>query len=284
MKQAPTLQFAIDILDPSKLNSLPRINYLTARRTSKSYLEIGVNKGETFLNVKMPVKVGVDPDFKFDWQAAQGNGTQLMQVPSDEFFADLASGGPMAQAILKDMPGGKITFDIIFIDGLHTFEQSYRDFENSLAYAHENTVWILDDTVPSNPYSALPDMEFSMKIREAASYPLIDWCGDVYKTVFAIHDNHPEFSYCTLMGFNPQTVLWRSEPQKRKPAFSCMEEIDRQGYFDIFKHAELFVPVPDEEFPLLLGKQLTPGDYKSDTLWQRLVYMNLLYFRPKEFL
>lgn len=277
----PVSRFIVDVKNPSILNSVPRIKLIAYKTGAQRFLEIGVNKGATFLNVDLPYKAGVDPAFQFDWQSANTGPSALFQTGSDEFFADLKSGGPQARALKTAWPQGELTFDIIFIDGLHTFAQSWRDFENSLAYAHEGTVWILDDTVPSNPYSAWPDYAFSLEVRKEARFPLTDWCGDVYKTLFAIHDRHPEFSYCTLMGFNPQTVIWRA-PQQRKPAFSSLEEIDRLSYFDIFKHAELFVPVPDEEFPLLLGKAPRPEDYRSADLWRRLVYLDLDRFAPKE--
>lgn len=285
MKNSSIAQFIVATKNPNILNTVPRIEYIASRINAETYLEIGVNKGETFLNVNLPYKVGVDPAFQVDWQKEHHGGSFLFQTTSDDFFADLKNGGAQAQELKKAWPRKDMTFDIIFIDGLHTFDQSFRDFKNSLAYAHENTVWIIDDTVPSNPYSAWPDMDFSLKVRELSGFVVTDWCGDVYKTLLAIHDKFTDFSYCTLMGFNPQTVLWKCPAsKKRKAAFTSLEEINRQGYFDMFSHAELFIPVPDQEFPLLLGKELHPDDYKSEDLWERLIYVHLEKLMPKEYL
>ncbi|HET6197695.1 MAG TPA: hypothetical protein VFE12_18170, partial [Acetobacteraceae bacterium] len=82
-----------------------------------TYLEIGVNKGETFHSLGNCQKIGVDPAFLFDVNAYQGNpDIGLYQISSDEFFGRL--------------PAGKGRFDVIYLDGLHTFEQTLRDFLN----------------------------------------------------------------------------------------------------------------------------------------------------------
>lgn len=179
-----------------------RIKRLAAMNNARNYLEIGVFTGTTFVAVELPYKVGVDPCFKFDTKQYEAVGTTFCPVTSDEFFAQLAAPGKLS-GITSANPGEAVTFDIIFIDGLHTFEQSYKDFENSLAYAHDKTIWIIDDTVPSDPYSALPDQARCNAYREQAGVNSRAWHGDVFKTVFAIHDRHPEMAYCTPMGGNP---------------------------------------------------------------------------------
>jgi hypothetical protein len=90
-------------------------------------------------------------------------------------------------------------FDAIFIDGLHTFEQSYRDFIHSLRYAHDKIVWIIDDTVPNDPYSALPDFTQCAEYRILAGIFSGSWHGDVYKTAVAIHDRHEDFFSARLL-------------------------------------------------------------------------------------
>ena len=77
-----------------------------------SYLEIGCDRNQSFSNIKIEKKVGVDP--------VEG-GTHKMT--SDEFFN-----------INKDM------FDIIFIDGLHEYYQVIKDIENSLNFLNDNGV------------------------------------------------------------------------------------------------------------------------------------------------
>lgn len=255
---------------PEAFSTPSRVHILAKTFNAERYLEIGVATGKTFFAVDMPYKVAVDPDFLFDPEERKQPGTAFFPQPSDDFFADLRARPADAPALVPGMPGDGVVFDIIFIDGLHTFEQSFRDFENSLAFAHENTIWIIDDTVPIDPYTAIPDQGRSRALRHAAGLKGRPWHGDVFKTVFAIHDAYPEFSYCTLTGGNPQTVLWRTERSDRKPVFSSFEEISRLGYFDMLDHAGLMMPVADSMLLSLLGQRLAPHLYENGDAWKKL--------------
>ena len=42
------------------------------------------------------------------------------------------------------------SLDLVYLDGLHTFEQTYRDLCNTLMHAHPATVILVDDTVPTS--------------------------------------------------------------------------------------------------------------------------------------
>ena len=187
-----------------------RIEYIAKLINAKNYLEIGVNRGDTFFNVNLQNKIGVDPAFKFIPENRLHDGVAFFQMPSDIFFEHWKAGNKNYDIIA--MPDYVIpdTFDIIFIDGLHTFEQSLRDFENSLQFSHDTTVWVLDDTIPSDPYSAEPDCALSQSARKAAGIADGTWQGDVYKTVLAIHDQYTNFSYLTLISGGPQTIIWKS--------------------------------------------------------------------------
>ena len=68
----------------------------------KSYLEIGCFKNETFDKINIDKKIGVDP-------VSGGN----IKLTSDEFFKINSE-----------------TFDIIFIDGLHIYEQVRKERKN----------------------------------------------------------------------------------------------------------------------------------------------------------
>ena len=164
-----------------------------------------------------------------------------------------------------------LPFDVIFIDGLHTFEQSLRDFENSLEYAHDHTFWLMDDTVPCDAYSALPDMDMASFKRKRAGLKVGPWHGDVYKTIFAIHDKHPEISYCTLVSGNPQTILWRSKGNRRQPIFGSMGEIDKIDYFGMLQHGKLLMPVEDGQLADLIGKAVSPMSDAHPYSWRALI-------------
>ncbi|SHN65184.1 class I SAM-dependent methyltransferase [Desulfovibrio litoralis] len=269
------------IPNKNKSHSTVRIHTLSERYDAIKYLEIGVCTGDTFLNVDMPYKVAVDPNFQFEHQQYATDNIKFFPVTSDDFFNSLAENSLELPSIFKNNNDEKITFDIIFIDGLHTFEQSFRDFENSLKYSHENTIWIIDDTVPCDPYSAIPDMSFSLESRAQACISGKPWHGDVFKTVFAIHDKHPEFSYCTLMGANPQTVVWGAKKEERKPVFSSLEEINKLNYFDMLKHAALLMPVTDDMLLDMAGLTINPIQHGTSDTWKKLIYSQVTYLERK---
>src|SRR4051812_7282923 len=105
-----------------------RLNALAKIISASTYLEIGVAKGETFTRVDVPYKVGVDPKFRFNTSECSDENVIFYEVTSDLFFSELASEhGP---------------FDLIFLDGLHTFKQTFQDFCASIRYSHANTVWL----------------------------------------------------------------------------------------------------------------------------------------------
>ena len=214
-----------------------RINGIIRKTGAARYLEIGVCEGTTFFAVDAPFKVAVDPDFRFDISEHEADGTYFFPLPSDEFFAVFEA----SQAAERLRNGGAVPlFDVIYIDGLHTFEQAYRDFINSCRYAHEKTVWIFDDTVPNDPYSALPDLDLCAKYRAMAGVASESWHGDVYKAVLTLHDRHKDIFYRTLLdGRKPQTVAWRAAGRASARADSCtsFEAIGELGYFDMAERA-----------------------------------------------
>lgn len=233
-----------------------RINRLARLRNSRTYLEIGVACGNTFFNVDLPHKTGVDPRFAFNAPAMVGSNEFLIEATSDAFFQRLPQ-------IQQQLYGAPTLYDIIYIDGLHTFEQTIKDFVHTLPYSHQGTIWIFDDTVPSDPYSALADSVRSLLFRHVAGLAGASWHGDVYKCVFALHDYFAEFSWCTPTDAgNPQTVVWRTpQPTTRPRLLPDMASIKALGYFDLLTMAHMLNPVPDETLLEQLG---TPFHYQPE--------------------
>ena len=215
-------------------HSVRRINALAAAIGAKTYLEIGVSRGDTFFSIDVPRKIAVDPDFQFDWQAEQKENVVFNQVTSDEWF-------------LKCDVSRK--FDLIFLDGLHTFEQTFRDFCNSLAVAHDRTVWLIDDVVPTDPYSAWPERLEAVRLRKKTfGLDVRGWQGDVFKVVFMIHDFFPMMSFRTInSNGNPQTLVWKAPRSNFKPLFNSAEAVSRLTFFDFQRHFDVMHPGTEQE-------------------------------------
>jgi hypothetical protein len=179
---------------PDFPETLRRINYLVDELRLKRYLEIGLGNGGTFDNVTAPHKVGVDPH---PWNSSvkELDGVQL--ITSDEYFS-------------RDWSSG-IKFDLILLDGLHTAEQTYRDFVNSLHYSHVKTIWLIDDVIPNDQYSAIPDNAEAIRQRKAAGIADTAWHGDVYKVVWMIKSFHNNMVLRTFTGTQPQSLVYFSD-------------------------------------------------------------------------
>jgi hypothetical protein len=213
--------------------SARRINTLAAALGAQRYLEIGVNRGATFKEVTLPYRVGVDPSFSFDTAPYANDSTHFFPLRSDDYFAQL----PEAE-----------TFDIHFIDGLHTFEQTLRDLMNAIAHSHPRTVWLIDDTIPNDVYSSLTDLHKALSYRERSGNSNKSWHGDVFKLVYFIHDFMPAYDYRTLSGMgNAQTLMWRSAAGPRQPLFGNLEQISRLSYFDMLDHRGVLRECSEEE-------------------------------------
>jgi hypothetical protein len=208
-------------------HSARRINQLAKALGAKRYLEIGVHRGETFSNIAIEDRTAVDPQFLFDTVTQENRTTRFHPVPSDTFFVGLDS---------------NIRYDIIFIDGLHTFEQTYRDFLNALMVANPRTVWLIDDTYPCDIYSTWPNHTEAVDFRRRAGHQsnVGAWHGDTFKTAFAIHDFHPLLSYATIEeGGNPQTLVWREARKNFAPRFNSLEAISRMSWFDLQRNLDV---------------------------------------------
>jgi hypothetical protein len=124
------------------------INALIDKHGYEDYLEIGVNTpaqpGYNWEGVKAKVKHGVDP-----------NVDTTYRMTSDEFFEKYTTR----------------KYDIVFVDGLHIFEQVYRDIVNSLKLLTPNGTIVVHDC---NPVTEITQR------RERASDA---WHGDVWKAI-----------------------------------------------------------------------------------------------------
>ena len=201
-------------------HTLRRLNRIAQHMGARSYLEIGVARGRTFNSLEFDRKVAVDPKFNFEVAEFQKEGVEFHALPSDRYFTERNSSEK---------------FDIIFLDGLHRFQQTFRDFCNSLACAHDRTVILIDDIYPIDVYSALPLQRDAFEFRRRAGTESPAWHGDVFKVIFAIHDFFPMFRYVTLKGGNAQTLLWKSPREGFSPMFDSLEAVERLSYFDLLK-------------------------------------------------
>lgn len=104
------------------------------------YLEIGVrNPDDNFNHIYAGQRYSVDPGLEF-----KANPVDF-KLTSDAFFAQLKSG---------EILNTNLLFDVIFIDGLHTADQVYKDILNSLNFIQPNGFIVLHDCNPPTEWQA----------------------------------------------------------------------------------------------------------------------------------
>jgi hypothetical protein len=202
--------------------STRRINRLLSSCTPVTkYLEIGVLWGNTFENVRADERVGVDPYPSIDVRRLPTNAT-YHAVTSDEFFESLSPTD---------------SFDVIFLDGLHTAEQTYQDLAHAIRHLKVGGAVIIDDTVPSDVASAIPDEDQSRRMRAELGLSGGQWHGDVFRVVWILNSYHPELRWATITDRgNPQTLVWARDREvvDITSLDAAMEASSQIGYGDCF--------------------------------------------------
>ena len=123
-------------------NRIDLIQHIIEKKNYKNYLEIGCHKNEVFDKISIE-KIGVDP-------VSGGNYRGF----SDDFFKE-----------------NKKSFDCIFIDGLHEYDQVKRDIVNSIKILNREGMIILHDCLPpSINHQRVPRTRYT-------------WNGDVWKAI-----------------------------------------------------------------------------------------------------
>jgi len=170
------------------------INTFTRVIPSARYLEIGLWTAQTFSRVDADFKVGVDPLFRFCRNDVEGPRVQVFEASSDEFFSKHLTIEP---------------YDVIFLDGLHTFDQTLRDFCNAVSVLAPRGVIIIDDVSPSNYIEAIADPALVPRVREGLGKPGSAWQGDVYRLMFFIESFFGFFDFHLVQETRAQLICWR---------------------------------------------------------------------------
>lgn len=192
-------------LDPCPASASPsarRIDQLLRSLDGDRYLEIGVDKGLTLESVTASLKVGVDPLHSVN-TARVPQGTRIVSKPSDDYFRAARS--------------ASTSFDLAFVDGLHIFEQAYRDAVNAFSVLAPGGIVLMDDTIPSSSIGAIRDIAVSKSVQDELGIPVFEWMGDVFRAVLALTELHPELHVSTVLDehHRGQTVIRRRDADGR---------------------------------------------------------------------
>ena len=164
----------------------------------KSYLEIGCDRNQSFYKISIDKRVGVDP--------VEGG---IHKMTSDKFFLN-----------------NNDKFDIIFIDGLHEYEQVMKDIKNSLNYLMKNGIILLHDCLPRTIWNQI--------------YPRInsDWNGDVWKAIVECRTYDTIDTYTCIADRGIGIIL----PKKNKNKLIInREDFKKLKYKDYYQNHEQYM-------------------------------------------
>ncbi len=216
-------------LSPYRL-SLSRqevVQQLLDRLGANVYLEIGIDYGDSLRPIRAKSKIGVDPKpgiprYTRLKMAAKNlfssETTTLYTETSDEFFARHAK-------LFHDRP-----LDVALVDGLHTFEQAYRDVLFCLKVLGPKGVIVMHDCNPPCASAATPSKSQEEAILLNYPNPDTRWCGDVWKTVLLLRSLHNDLNVFVLNTDCGLGIVTRGENVSPLP-FSA-EEVAAMSYPD----------------------------------------------------
>ena len=165
-----------------------------------SYLEIGLGTGKTFENIRATQRWGVDPEIRFDTENLP-TGVRVFKVSSDSFF--------------RELPQSEL-FDLIYVDGLHTFDQTLRDINNALKHLAPKGMILIDDTLPVTRWSAWRNQRLSNSLSCLRGDNSGRWYGDVFRVIPLLRSHFPDTQFVTIVQddrgapAHGQTILWRT--------------------------------------------------------------------------
>ena len=171
------------------------INEIIKLKNFNDYLEIGCDQNELFSEIKIKNKIGVDPN---------NGGTHRMT--SDDFFSQ-----------------NKEKFDLVFIDGLHTYSQTLKDIRNSINILNNNGFILLHDCFPMSYYD------------QAVPRAQRKWNGDVWKTIVEMRTKEDVDTYVGAFDNGIGLIIKRNNKDILKKPIKQFNKIKYEEYYNNYQ-------------------------------------------------
>ncbi len=221
------------------MNRTAVIQRIIDKTKAKTYLEIGVGKGTNFFPIRARHKIAVDPHFTFSkrrkikWTLKNLYNVVAMyhESTSDSYFARNKSIDRL---------------DVVFIDGLHTYEQSLRDVMNSLVNLNKTGVIVMHDSSPPNQAAARPEAPCNHATELGLPGWTGEWCGDVWKTICYLRSHRTDLRVFVLDCDYGLGIVTKGE------ADSCLNlsqmELNEMTYEDLVSDRRNLLNLKDESY------------------------------------
>ena len=167
------------------------IQNIITQQKYNNYLEIGCDRNENFSKINVQNKVGVDP---------LRGGT--LRMTSDVFFKNNTK-----------------KFDLIFLDGLHTYEQTIKDIDNSLKILNERGVILIHDCLPKKIWNQIVPRMYG------------HWNGDVWKAIVHSRTYNYADTYTCIADHGLGIIFKRKNKNILKTNISNFKDLKFKDYF-----------------------------------------------------
>ena len=210
----------------------------------ETYLEIGVARGQSISYARPPTRaIGVDPQPSIN--VPFKTETHIFCDTSDDFFAQRK-----LAPILEGRPLG-----LAFIDGLHAFEQSLKDFINVESYCGPGSIVLFHDTVPLD--------EPTQRANRQRKF----YTGDVWKTVLCLKHYRPDLDIFTIAtpwsgltvvtGLDATSNVLRSRHDEAVKRFDCIP------FSDIEKNMTVALDIVPNDWSIVSRRLAARGILRS---------------------
>ena len=162
----------------------------------ENYLEIGCDQDENFSQIRIKNKIGVDP---------KSGGTHRMT--SDEFFKN-----------------NNLKFDVIFLDGLHTYQQTILDINNSIKALRNEGIILVHDCLPKKIWNQVVPRLYG------------HWNGDVWKAIVEARTYKHLDTYTCIADHGLGVIIKRKNSNILKIETNDFKNLKYSEYFK--KHEE----------------------------------------------
>ncbi|QEC77634.1 class I SAM-dependent methyltransferase [Mucilaginibacter ginsenosidivorax] len=220
------------------------IDVLKKKKKKVNYFEVGVQTGFCFFKIKADRKIAVDPHFiikakkkiKAYIKNLSNFNNKFFELTSDDFFEQ-------KRDYIKKIGG----IDVIFIDGLHLYEQVVKDIENSLKYLNKGGLILVHDCNPLSEPAAVRAYTSEEAAAMVGSHPqwINQWNGDVWKAIVKLRSERKDLDIRVINSDHGVGIIRLGQPEK---AFSFKDgEMDGLTYSDLDKNRETFLNLKSPE-------------------------------------
>ncbi len=214
------------------------LRYIINKIKAKHYLEIGLRQGFCFIRVDAPIKTGVDPDLslfkKKKLLRLKFKKNKFYEMTSDNFF------------LKTPRRLRKYGLDVVFIDGLHTHEQTLKDVLNCLKFLNKDGIIVLHDSNPLNEMVAYPANSRAQVMQMNLPDFEGEWSGDVWKTIPYLRSTRNDLNIFVVDCDYGLAIIKKDKPEVTLDY--SLETLKKMDYSYLERNREKLLNLKDLDF------------------------------------